>query len=91
MPIYERNFVSVLKERLGSPDLLIQTVLGPRQVGKTTGVLQLIESRNEPSLYASADDVLGDGGWWIREKWQEAAQKADDCLLVLDEIQKIEK
>jgi predicted AAA+ superfamily ATPase len=35
-----RAFITELETRLKEPDALIQAVLGPRQVGKTTGVKQ---------------------------------------------------
>ena len=39
--VYERSFVAQLEQRLaGQP--LIQVLVGPHQVGKTTGVKQLI-------------------------------------------------
>jgi predicted AAA+ superfamily ATPase len=39
-----RNFEFLLRERLGEPTPVIQVLLGPRQVGKTTGILRIFES-----------------------------------------------
>lgn len=35
---YQRAFVTQLVQRLQGPSPLIQVLVGPRQVGKTTGV-----------------------------------------------------
>lgn len=76
---------------------MIQVILGPRQVGKTTGILQLLQGWNGSNLYhyATADDALVVSSAWIEEQWQQAVQKSQSqsktksCLLVIDEIQKI--
>jgi predicted AAA+ superfamily ATPase len=39
---YQRPFVSILAERFAAERPLIQVLVGPRQVGKTTGVRQLL-------------------------------------------------
>ncbi|MEE2962170.1 MAG: ATP-binding protein [Myxococcota bacterium] len=89
MKDFERPFVNVLRSRLEEEAPLIQTVVGPRQVGKTTGLTQILDTWGGQSIYASADDVLGASGSWIRERWQEAQDKRP-CLLVIDEIQKVD-
>ena len=48
LPTYERAFVGILEERFRSRDVLIQVLIGPRQVGKTTGVKQLLQRWNGP-------------------------------------------
>ena len=43
MPIsFQRPFVNQLAQRLRADSVLIQVLVEPRQVGKTTGVQQLI-------------------------------------------------
>jgi uncharacterized protein len=42
-PIFERAFVGKLVQRFEEKTNLIQVLIGPRQVGKTTGVKQLIK------------------------------------------------
>jgi predicted AAA+ superfamily ATPase len=69
---------------------LIQVVLGPRQVGKTTGVLQMRQNYRGPVLYVSADDTLSISNRWIQEQWQAALEKGPATLLIIDEIQKIQ-
>lgn len=37
---FERHFVTELENRLSDENLRIQVLVGPRQVGKTTGIKQ---------------------------------------------------
>ena len=86
----QRNFVFTLNKRFSEPSPLIQILIGPRQVGKTTGVLQFLETHPHPHHYVSADEVLSPNPSWILEQWQQALQKGAKSLLVIDEIQKID-
>ena len=43
LPKFERAFVAKMEGRLNGDMPLIQVLVGPRQVGKTTGVRQLLE------------------------------------------------
>lgn len=86
----ERAFVGQLLGRIRSGQPLIQVILGPRQVGKTTGIHQCLSKIKEPYIYASADDVMGAGKAWLDEQWLRARSKGPHTLLVMDEIQKIE-
>ncbi len=81
------KIVNLLKSRLTEKNPLIQIVLGPRQVGKTTAVQQLIlENKKSLSmLYVSAEGV--DSPLWIEAQWQEA--RLENKILIIDEIQKI--
>lgn len=80
---------------MGEPQPLIQILLGPRQVGKTTSIMQLAESWTpEHVVYKSADDHQPDGGIWIEQAWRQARAKhramdGKPALLILDEIQKV--
>jgi uncharacterized protein len=86
--LYERSFVAQLEQRLaGKP--LIQVLVGPRQVGKTTGVKQLLARYPDPSHYANADDVMTTDRTWLLEQWQKALLLSKKTLLVIDEIQKV--
>jgi len=91
MPIpYERAFVAQLEKRLrGEPPPLIQVLVGPRQVGKTTGLRQLLARAADKYHYANADDLLVTDRTWLLEQWQKALLLGDGTLLVIDEIQKI--
>ena len=86
---YERPFVAQLERRLCGEAPLIQVLIGPRQVGKTTGMRQLLARYPGPSHYANADDLLVTDRTWLLEQWQKALLPGDGTLLVIDEIQKI--
>jgi predicted AAA+ superfamily ATPase len=74
--------------RLSEPAPLIQVLVGPRQVGKTTGVRQLLARWQGALHYANADDLLTADRTWLLAQWQAAARLGEGALLVIDEIQK---
>lgn len=86
---YERHFVAQLEKRLCDELPLIQVLVGPRQVGKTTGVRQLLARTLGDAHYANADDLLVADRTWFLEQWQKALLLGDGALLVVDEIQKV--
>ena len=86
---YQRAFVSRLAQRLAAPEPLIQVLIGPRQVGKTTGLRQLLRDWSGPAHYANADDLLSTDRTWLLEQWQRARALGQGTLLVVDEIQKV--
>ena len=86
---YERAFVAQLEKRLNGNAPLIQVLIGPRQVGKTTGMRQLLARMPGNSHFANADDLLVSDRTWLLEQWQKALLLGDGTLLVIDEIQKI--
>ncbi len=86
--IHKREFVTTLEGRLKEKDPLIQVILGPRQVGKTTGVESLSGFKNQ-IYYATADDALTHSENWIAEQWQNALSLRPNPILIIDEIQKI--
>lgn len=72
----------------------MQVVLGPRQVGKTTLVEQVLRAIDLPHLSVSADGVGAGSPAWLEQQWEAArlmkvASGAAAFLLVVDEIQKI--
>ena len=69
-------------------------VAGPRQVGKSTLVQQVVEELAAEARYASADEPTLRGVEWISQQWEAARLAAAGtgeagAVLVLDEIQKI--
>jgi len=87
--LYERSFVSQLEQRLFADNPRIQVLVGPRQVGKTTGIKQLLARYPYASHYANADDLLNTDRTWLLEQWQKALSLGGQALLIIDEIQKI--
>ena len=85
---------AVLSRRLREARRFVQAVTGPRQVGKTTLVRQVIETGHFRVRFASADEPTLRGREWIEQQWEAARLEAGDAgkhgaVLVLDEIQKI--
>lgn len=72
---------------------LIQVINGPRQVGKTTLALQVMEKWRGPKLYETADTPDIPPLAWIQKHWLAARELFDstqkETLLIFDEIQKI--
>jgi len=90
-----RIYLEQLTERVEEQRNFIQVVTGPRQVGKTTMVLQLLENTAIRYTYESADGVMNSNFEWILQVWETArlkmkASQAKDYLLVIDEVQKID-
>ncbi len=85
----KRNFTGILKERLREDLNFIQVVLGPRQVGKTTGLQQIVKSWQGPSLMISADELITPTTGWLQLNWERAKNLGTGALFVIDEIQKI--
>lgn len=84
-----RHIVDMLIANLDERKPLIQILVGPRQVGKTTAVKHLIKEWSDDTHYATADSFVGDFAPWLHKNWQAALQKGENTLLVLDEIQKV--
>jgi predicted AAA+ superfamily ATPase len=89
--MFKRKLVSQLIERLEEPRSFIQIVVGPRQTGKTTAVLQALEELDKQTHFVSADDPNFISSEWLRNEWAQARALTPkgECILVIDEIQKI--
>lgn len=72
---------------------LIQAVIGPRQIGKTTLALQIFEHWKGPKVYETADQPNTPSSEWIVLQWDKirkiCGEEKKRGLLILDEIQKI--
>jgi predicted AAA+ superfamily ATPase len=67
-------------------------VVGPRQVGKTTLVRQVLQAVDLPASYVSADEPALRDRDWLARQWQAARDLVSGrrgAVLALDEIQKI--
>jgi predicted AAA+ superfamily ATPase len=87
--IPSRPFVAHVEKRLLAEQPLIQVLVGPRQVGKTSGMRQLLARYPHDNHYANADDLLVTDRTWLLEQWQKARIMGDGALLVIHEIQKV--
>ena len=89
---YRRPQTAILAARLKEPRRFIQVVAGPRQIGKSTLVQQVVQTLAAPVRYASADEPTLRGADWIAQQWEAARLSIAGkrgAVLVLDEIQKI--
>jgi len=93
LPKFQRTFTAMLCARLEEPRRFIQVVAGPRQVGKTTVVEQVLAGSRIPSVFASADEPTLRDTVWLAAQWDRArlatANHAAGAVLALDEVQKI--
>ncbi len=91
--MFTRILVSQLEKRLKEPRKFIQIVVGPRQTGKTTAVVQALEKLTIQQHFVSADDPNLVSVEWLRNEWEQARAltKTGEAILIIDEIQKINK
>ncbi|RJQ53241.1 MAG: ATP-binding protein [Actinobacteria bacterium] len=91
--MYERALNTTLKNRLNEPRRFIQVLAGPRQVGKTTSINQVLPALELPYHYASADAPALQTASWLESQWNIARARHKSAgtpvVLALDEIQKI--
>lgn len=85
----------MLKERILEPRKFMQVLAGPRQVGKSTLVGQVLAQISIPHAVEVADAIDPKDSDWIRRIWEAARmtmmlRSLDEYLLVIDEVQKIE-
>ncbi len=93
--MFERAYLKELRSRIEEPRKFIQVVMGPRQVGKTMMVSQLVQKLSVGYVFESADAVLNAKDTWFQQIWETARLKmkaagAGEYLLIIDEVQKIE-
>lgn len=90
--MYSRPQKAVLLQRLRQKRRFLHVLAGPRQVGKTTLVQQVLEELDRASHYATADEPALKGGGWIEQQWEVGrlrAREAGGAVLALDEVQKL--
>ncbi len=89
----QRFYLQEIISRINEPKKFIQVLYGPRQVGKTTLIKQVLQQYEHPYIFATADDLIGADNTWLRKQWSEIRllQKntGKEVLLVIDEVQKI--
>lgn len=92
--MYKRAEYQTIRARLKEPRKFIQVVMGPRQVGKSTVVKQVLQELNEPYQLFSADNVPASNTGWVSNCWAavrslKESKGLESIILVIDEIQKI--
>jgi predicted AAA+ superfamily ATPase len=93
--MYKRHQFKILESRILESRDKIQVISGPRQVGKSTLVKQVLKETTVPYMFVSADDVPHENNLWISEMWATARSrmkfgKHPEYLLVIDEVHKLD-
>jgi len=93
--MYERFELQRVVRVMNEPKRFIQVLVGPRQIGKTTLITQLVQKIAIPHIFESADAVFASDRTWIEQVWFNTREliknnNEQGCLLVIDEIQKID-
>lgn len=91
---YRRLQYNEIQSRINEPRNRIQVIVGPRQVGKSTLIGQILEECTFPYGSYSADDIVNADANWLMQIWETQRLKMETAgeakrLLVVDEIQKI--
>jgi predicted AAA+ superfamily ATPase len=103
VPSFRRSQTRALAERLGRRSPLIQVIRGPRQVGKTTAILQLVEAllgggvkptdvlllRFDLQSLREAGGLLGLVRWFEANVRGRPLGEGAPAFLLLDEIHKL--
>jgi len=93
--MFQRSYLEKLTKVMNEPKRFIQVLVGPRQVGKTTLISQLVQEIAIPYIFESADAVAASDRTWIEQIWNNTRENIkepniNEYLLVIDEIQKID-
>jgi predicted AAA+ superfamily ATPase len=93
---YRRPQYSEVLERMNEPRKFIQVLAGPRQVGKSTLIDQVLAECHLPHYLYNADGIDENDTDWIRRIWESVriqmdTKKQKDAVLVIDEIHKIKR
>mgnify|MGYP006287727511 CR=1 FL=1 len=91
---YFRDIYKQIVSRVKEERRFIQILAGPRQVGKTTLVRQVMDSCGMGVHYASADEPTLRDRSWLAQQWDIARAGCSGAggsgfLLVIDEVQKV--
>ena len=93
---YKRPQFTEVIERMNEPRKFIQVLAGPRQVGKSTLIDQVLTESQIPHYLYNADGVDENDTDWIRRIWESTRTLMDtrqqtEAVLVIDEIHKIKR
>ena len=93
--MFKRPQFKELASRISESRNKLQTIVGPRQVGKSTLIKQVLQETEVPSMMVSADGVPKDNTAWIGETWDTARARMrlgnhGEYLLVIDEVHKLD-
>lgn len=86
------RYTETLRRRLKEKKRFIQVIAGPRQVGKSTIIADVLSTIDIPYVSESTDDIPVSGEAWLKGLWDRArvlTRHYGEALVVVDEIQKI--
>lgn len=92
--MYKRQQFGELLSRLNESRNRIQVISGPRQVGKSTLVSQVLKEIDIPNMLVSADGIDKENSGWISDMWETARARMrfggnSKYLLAIDEVHKL--
>ncbi len=85
--MYQRDITHIISQRLQEPRRFVQVITGPRQVGKTTAIQQVLAQLQMPAHYAAADLPAPPAMEWIAQQWELARRTSNaqtPAVLVLE-------
>lgn len=93
---YKRPQFAEVFDRMNEPRKFIQVLAGPRQIGKSTLIDQVLAECQIPHYLYNADGVDENDTDWIRRIWESTRTLMDtrqqtEAVLVIDEIHKIKR
>ncbi|MBQ7420124.1 MAG: ATP-binding protein [Prevotella sp.] len=91
---YRRQHFAEVLERMNEPRRFIQVLAGPRQVGKSTLMDQVLAECQLPHYLYNADGIDENDTDWIRRIWDSVRAQMDikqqkEAVLIIDEVHKI--
>ena len=92
--MFERSVLQNIKKRISEERKFIQVLVGPRQVGKTTLIKQLIQKQDIAYHFVTADDLYAADTTWLKREWGNARLQMQqsnetEILFIVDEVQKV--
>lgn len=90
----QRVYFETIIDRLNEGRKMIQIIEGPRQVGKSTLIKQVLQAYKGAYVHFAADNVPATQNAWISTCWDTARSRMalenlPELLLVIDEVQKL--
>lgn len=74
---FKRQQFNEIQDRINEPRSKIQVIVGPRQVGKSTLIGQVLDECSFPYASYSADDVAGADVNWLAQIWETQRLKME--------------
>ncbi|GAB6010485.1 ATP-binding protein [Viscerimonas tarda] len=91
---FQRAVLQDIIDRISESRKFIQILVGPRQVGKTTLIKQLLGKTDIAHHFVTADDLYAADNTWIHREWSNARLQlqqtgSKEILFIIDEVQKV--